>query len=318
MKTMASGTGKHPDTWVGTASRAKLAKARKSYGCPQSVSRIQIFCNNHQFLHQFLLSPIENEFMPQTTGVTVAVDHLTVTLQGQTILDQLSLVCRAGEFVGIVGPSGCGKSTLLRSIAGLQTIASGVIRLDNQPLSADAHTQTSYVFQEPALLPWRNVRDNIALPLELRGVARSTRYAAADDASRRVGLNPGDATKLPRMLSGGMRMRTSLARAIVTQPRLMLLDEPLAAVDDVLREQLLDELLRLWANNNWTGIFVTHNVAEAAFISQRVLIMHRHPAKIATEIQIPFPYPRELDLRDDPEFARVTGSIRRALRETTT
>jgi NitT/TauT family transport system ATP-binding protein len=284
----------------------------------QSVSQVDVFCNNQRVVRWLPDSKSNYPPMPPTPGLAVAVDRLTVTLQGHTILDELSFACRAGEFVAIVGPSGCGKSTLLRSIAGLQPVSSSAIQLDAQPLTVTSHTQTSYVFQEPALLPWRNVRDNIALPLELRGVAREARYAAAAEASKRVGLQSSDMMKLPRMLSGGMRMRTSLARAIVTRPRLMLLDEPLAAVDDVLREQLLNELLLLWANNHWTGIFVTHNVAEAAFISQRVLVMRRHPGQIAKEIPIPFPYPREMDLRDDPEFARVTGRIRKALRESTT
>ena len=222
-----------------------------------------------------------------------------------------------GEFVSIVGPSGCGKSTLLRLVAGLRTATSGELLVDSgEP--GDSSAKAAFVFQEPNLLPWRTVAGNVRLPLELQPTNERTN---ADDSAklveetiRLVGLSSEDAAKRPSELSGGMRMRVSLARALVTDPDIMLLDEPFAALDDILRQQLNEELQRLWWSKRWTGLFVTHNVAEAVFLSQRVLVMSRSPGTILEAIDVPFNFPRTPELRADPEFARLTGVVSTHLR----
>ncbi|MBI1313813.1 ATP-binding cassette domain-containing protein [bacterium] len=224
-------------------------------------------------------------------------------------------MCR-GEFVSIVGPSGCGKSTLLRLIAGLRSPSQGTLTVDGH-VPGGAQTRTAFVFQEPNLLPWRTVRGNVGLPLELD---RRTANAAAEtdakitQAIRLVGLNADDDGKRPRQLSGGMRMRVSLARALVIEPEIMLLDEPFAALDDILRQQLNEELQRIWWQRRWTGLFVTHNVAEAVFLSQRVLIMSRSPGTLIGDVSVPFAFPREPALRASSEFAKLTGEVSALLR----
>ncbi len=231
---------------------------------------------------------------------------------GQAALAELALNCRHGEFVAVVGPSGCGKSTLLRVIAGLQRPTAGTLLIgDKDPLAYQ--WQTGFVFQQPTLLPWRRLLDNIALPLELRGVSREKRRDEARRVSKLVGLSGDDEAKLPRMLSGGMRMRVSLARTLITHPKVMLLDEPLAAIDDILRSQLLVELSELWRQGKWTTVLVTHNVAEAVFISQRVVVMSPRPGRIVDELLIPFEYPRQLELRATAQFAELTGQVTAAL-----
>ena len=164
-------------------------------------------------------------------------------------------------------------------------------------------------------MPWRDVKQNIARPLELQRVGRQERDQRVAEAKRFVGLRAEDRKKLPKMLSGGMRMRVSFARAIVTDPDVMLMDEPFAALDDISRHQLNEELIRLWMDQGWTSLFVTHNVAEAVFLSQRVLVMATHPGRVAAEIDVPFSYPRDEGLRATPEFAALTGRISRSLRE---
>jgi NitT/TauT family transport system ATP-binding protein len=202
-------------------------------------------------------------------------------------------------------------------IAGLMPATKGMLTVGG--LAPDRarreRHRIAFVFQEPNLLPWRSVADNIRLPLELNGVARQDHAERIRRALELIGLTADDAKKRPRNLSGGMRMRVSLARALVTLPDLMLLDEPFAALDDVLRQQLNEELVRLWKRDLWTGVFVTHNVSEAAFLSQRVLVMSRRPGTIIADVAIPFPFPREPELRADPEFARICGELSRRLRE---
>ncbi|MDA1013441.1 MAG: ABC transporter ATP-binding protein [Planctomycetota bacterium] len=234
-------------------------------------------------------------------------------------MERLDVDIHRGEFVSIVGPSGCGKSTLLRLIAGLLTPTDGTLLVDGQPSKngpSATRAETAFVFQEPTLLPWRSVVGNIALPLELRGESRERIETAVRDKLKLVGLSEDDVQKRPRMLSGGMKMRVSLARALVTEPDIMLLDEPFGALDDILRQRLNEDVLRLWEQHRWTGLFVTHNVAEAVFLSGRVLVMSPRPGRILHEVSIPFGYPRLPELRADREFAELAGQLSAMLRGT--
>ena len=231
---------------------------------------------------------------------------------GQLGVRDVSLSVRRGELIALVGPSGCGKSTLLRMIAGLMLPTSGSLQVN---AGSNGDSRTAFVFQDSNLLPWRSVFDNIRLPLELRGESFEKQRAAVESSLKLIGLKPSDSAKRPNMLSGGMRMRVSLARALVTQPELLLLDEPFAALDDLLRQQLNEELLRIWTEQRWTGLFVTHNVAEAVFLSQRVLVMSKSPGTFIADIAVPFEHPRDPDLRSTAEFAKLTGEVSRKLRE---
>ena len=233
------------------------------------------------------------------------------------VLANVTCGIREGEFVSLLGPSGCGKSTLLRLVAGLMSATSGQLTVGGQTpeLARRGACSVSFVFQEPNLLPWRTVADNIRLPLELQAVPPKTHAARIEQSLQMIGLTADDSRKRPRNLSGGMRMRVSLARALVIQPDLLLLDEPFAALDDVLRQQLNEELVRIWSQHRWTGLFVTHNVTEAVFLSQRVLVMSKRPGTILAEIPVPFSYPREPALRAEPEFARLCGELSQRLRE---
>jgi NitT/TauT family transport system ATP-binding protein len=214
-----------------------------------------------------------------------------------------------GEFAAILGPSGCGKSTLLRMIAGLERLDAGSIRIDGD---RDGRSAIAYVFQDAHLLPWRTVLDNAALPLELRGTDARSRRSAAERALVRVGL--GDALRRhPAQLSGGMRMRVSLARALVTEPRLLLLDEPFAALDEITRQGLDDQLRALWRATGTTVLFVTHSIAEAAFLAERAVVLTRRPARVVTEHRLDLPDERTAALRGEPAFARETRVLGDAL-----
>ncbi len=257
--------------------------------------------------------------MPNACHITACQVDVTFG-EDQVALSDINLDCPPGQFLALVGPSGCGKSTFLRCIAGLQQPTRGRIHLEATESGGSKTTggsRTAYVFQDPTLLPWRNVLQNIALPLELSGTSRAARTSAARGALRRIGLAESDGMKRPAMLSGGMRMRVSLARALVTEPNVLLLDEPFAALDDISRQRLNEELMQIWLEQGWTGLFVTHNVAEAVFLSQRVIVMTHRPGRIAAEIQVPFEYPRPAELRARPEFAALTGEIASELRSAT-
>ena len=223
---------------------------------------------------------------------------------GVQALRDLNLEIARGQFVSIVGPSGCGKSTFLRLVAGLDSPTSGELRVEgHDPLGL------AFVFQDATLLPWRSVAHNITLPLELRREAAAERVAQTLEL---VGLTDF-AAAYPAQLSGGMRMRVSIARALVTRPQILLLDEPFGALDEITRQRLNEELLRLWQEDHWTSLFVTHNVSEAVFLSQRVLVMSARPGRILADIPIPFPYPRSAYLRSAPEFIRIANGISRQL-----
>jgi NitT/TauT family transport system ATP-binding protein len=225
---------------------------------------------------------------------------------GTLAITGIDLTLHSGEFVAVVGPSGCGKSTLLRLAAGLSKPTAGAVHV--------AAGRPGYVFQDPTLLPWRSVARNIELPGELRELPtkeRRQRVAAAIDL---VGLR-GFERHLPRMLSGGMRMRVSLARALLLNPDLCLFDEPFGALDELTRERLNDELLRLYTARRFTGLFVTHSVAEAVFLSSRVVLMSPRPGRIVADIPVPFDYPRSRGLRFTPEFTELVAQVSGRLRE---
>ncbi|HZL35093.1 MAG TPA: ABC transporter ATP-binding protein [Tepidisphaeraceae bacterium] len=237
---------------------------------------------------------------------------------GVVALDGLNLAVSPGEFVAILGPSGCGKSTLLRLVAGLDRPTAGDVKVGMDATAGAAvsvqHSRATvaYVFQDAHLLPWRNVLRNVALPLELRGVDRRAQRDASLRAIGQVGLSDA-IDRYPSQLSGGMRMRVSLARAMVTDPRLLLLDEPFAALDEITRQRLDEQLRRLWADRGMTVLFVTHSTTEAAFLAQRAIVMSQRPGKIIEDHRIDLPSARQADLRGAPEFARETRVLYAAL-----
>lgn len=224
-------------------------------------------------------------------------------------MDGLDLEVAPREFLAILGPSGCGKSTLLRLIASLDEPQAGRIDIDS-PEGAD--TPISYVFQDAHLLPWRSVLRNVELPLELRGVRAAKRREAALHALERVGLAEA-ASRYPVQLSGGMRMRVSLARAMVTFPSLLLLDEPFAALDEITRQKLDEQLRTLWLSSGMTVVFVTHSTAEAVFLAQRAVVLSARPGRIVADQPISLPREREGLLRATPEFAGQTRVLYEAL-----
>ncbi|HXY37651.1 MAG TPA: ABC transporter ATP-binding protein [Planctomycetaceae bacterium] len=248
----------------------------------------------------------------------VVADHVAMTFEGgQVAVADASFLIAGGEFVAIVGPSGCGKSTLLRIIAGLIAPTSGLVRVGHRTAAAATRdaARIGFVFQDPRLLPWRTTAQNIGLPLELARSPKASRSSRVAQAISLVGLAEADAAKTPRMLSGGMRMRVSLARALVTEPEILLLDEPFGALDDLLRQQLNDELERIWLARRPTAIFVTHNVSEAVYLSQRILVISPSPGRIANDVSVPFEYPRRPELRGTGEFARQVGEVSALLRK---
>jgi NitT/TauT family transport system ATP-binding protein len=237
------------------------------------------------------------------------LDRLAKTFPNGTVaLGELSAEIKAGAFVSLLGPSGCGKSTVLRLIAGLEEPTRG--RID-WPQSRGS---LGFIFQEPTLMAWASAAKNVALPLELAGTPRSEARARACHALAKVGLE-GFAQALPRELSGGMRMRVSIARALVAEPEVLLMDEPFAALDEFTRGKLNDDLLRLWAERRFTGIFVTHSVFEAVYLSQRILILSDRPGRLVADIENPSPYPRAPGYRISPELNATAREILRALED---
>jgi NitT/TauT family transport system ATP-binding protein len=227
-----------------------------------------------------------------------------------TVIAGMDLRVDAGEFLAVLGPSGCGKSTLLRMIAGLDQPNGGSI--SQEP--AGDRAQTAFVFQDAHLLPWRNVLDNAALPLELMGVAKAKRRDAALAALGHVNLLEA-VDRYPAQLSGGMRMRVSLARALVTEPRLLLLDEPFAALDEITRFHLDVQLRELWRSRGMTVIFVTHSISEAAFLANRAVVMSRRGGAIKLDRTIQLPQERTNELRGDPRLGQEMKLLLGAIEE---
>lgn len=244
---------------------------------------------------------------PTLTDTLLDFRDVAMTFPDGTVaLSGIDLTVKRGEFVTVVGPSGCGKSTLLRIASGLETASHGTAELGTDRIG--------YVFQDATLLPWRTVQANVQLLAELHGMPRADRIAKANAAIDLVGLS-GFENHLPRALSGGMRMRTSLARSLTLDPEIFLFDEPFGALDEITRERLNDELLRLFAETQFAGLFITHSVSEAVYLSTRVIVMSGRPGHIVDEFAIPFDMPRDPEIRYTAEFAELVGKVSHALRE---
>lgn len=242
----------------------------------------------------------------EITGRRLGFSHVSMTFpDGTEALQDVTLDIAAGEFVTIVGPSGCGKSTLLKIASGLLEATLGVVEVDRD--------QIGYVFQDATLLDWRTVQQNVELFCQLRHFNKDERRKLAADAIELVGLQ-GFEDHYPKSLSGGMKMRASLARSLTLSPPVFLFDEPFGAVDEITREHLNEETQSLFRREKFTGLFITHSISEAVFMSTRVLVMSARPGRIVAEFDVPFEYPRDPSLRFEPEFGQLSGSISDSLR----
>jgi NitT/TauT family transport system ATP-binding protein len=251
--------------------------------------------------------------LPEAEKTAVRLGAVTkVYDNGVTALGPLDLDVKRGEFVSLLGPSGCGKSTALRLIAGLTTPSSGVVAVSRHASETRAGDAIGFVFQEPTLMPWAKVRDNVRLPLKLAGMPAAEADARIGEALAQVGLSEF-ADAYPRELSGGMKMRVSLARALVTNPEILLMDEPFAALDEITRFRLNNDLLELWRKLNMTVIFVTHSVFESVYLSQRVIVMSQRPGRINAEFPIDTPEPRVEDFRMSAGYAAYCREVSKAL-----
>jgi NitT/TauT family transport system ATP-binding protein len=243
----------------------------------------------------------------------ISIDSVSKQFRsGALALERVSMQVAKGEFVSLLGPSGCGKSTLLRLVSGLTPATAGSVVV-NGKTPASARAEMSFIFQDATLLPWRTVERNVGLGLELEHAPRSERKAKVAKMLELVGLTHV-AGRYPRQLSGGMKMRVSIARALVSRPRILLLDEPFAALDEMSRDRLNEELLRLYAEQQWTVLFVTHSVAEAVFLSTRVVILAAHPGRVAHVVPIELPWPRTAETRMTDAYEEQVAHVSRLLR----
>lgn len=232
---------------------------------------------------------------------------------GTRALTPVSLTIQRGEFVTLLGPSGCGKSTLLKMVAGLLSPSDGRILLSRQSIDDPrADHRLSFVFQEATLMPWSTVEANVRLPLDLAGVPKAESTPRVHQALQLVGLGKFSAQR-PRELSGGMQMRVSIARGLVTQPQLLLMDEPFGALDEITRNRLDDDLLELWQRQGLTVVFVTHSITEAAFLSSRVIVMAARPGRVVEDIAVAATYPRDDAYRTSPEFNELVRHLQSSL-----
>lgn len=227
-----------------------------------------------------------------------------------TALKEISLDIEKGEFISLLGPSGCGKTTLLRIVADLLSPTSGQVLIDGQS-TKKARMQKKYgmVFQSPVLYEWRTVQKNVELPLELMKLSKQDRAERADKMLELVGLSDFR-NHHPQQLSGGMQQRVGIARALALRPEILLMDEPFSALDEFTREKLHEDLLHIWSKTNKTVLFVTHNIAEAVFLSDRVCVLSPHPGRLSAVVNIDLPRPRRMEMRDSPEFNALVAKVR--------
>jgi NitT/TauT family transport system ATP-binding protein len=254
-------------------------------------------------------TPINSPLIVEMSNLSKVYPNGTVALQN------VNLTIQEGEFVCFVGPSGCGKSTIFNLIAGLTQPTEGELKILNMtPKQALKQSDTAFVFQDHTLLPWRTLLDNVALPLEIRGISKRKTQEEAERVLELVGLK--DYTKaLPRQLSGGMKMRVSIARALVQRPKLLLMDEPFGALDEITRQTLQEELLNIWQKDSqMTVLFITHNVFESVFLSTRVIVMTPRPGKVSSMIALPEPYPRDEAFRSAVKFGEFVRDVSHALK----
>lgn len=249
----------------------------------------------------------------------IEVRDLNMVFRGRgtetVALRDANLTIDQGEFISLIGPSGCGKTTLLRLIADLEQPTSGELKvMDKDPRQARLDRDYGYVFQAPALLEWRNVMRNVLLPLEIMNFRKGDREKRAGELLELVGLQDFK-RQYPWQLSGGMQQRVSIARALAFDPRLLLMDEPFGALDEITREVMNQELLRIWSQTRKTIMFVTHSIAEAVFLSSRIVVMTPRPGKIEKVIDVDLPYPRDPETRESQRFFELATEVRESLRE---
>lgn len=225
-------------------------------------------------------------------------------------LEKINLDIYKGEFIALLGPSGCGKTTLLRSICDLQEPTEGTVRIDGMtPKEIRQMRKFGFVFQQPVLFDWRTIKKNVELPLEVMGFKKEERSKRADEMLEMVGLTDFK-NHFPKQLSGGMQQRVNIARAFSLKPEILLMDEPFSALDEFTKEKLHEDLLRLWRQTRQTVIFVTHNIQEAVFLSDRICVLSPHPGRLSAVVDVDFDRPRTLDMKDTPHFTELVTKVR--------
>ncbi len=249
-------------------------------------------------------------------GVEIKIENMSVRFpekNGAGYVDALTNVTldiRQGEFVSLVGPSGCGKTTLLRAIADLQQPSTGTITVRGQtPRQIRLQKKFGIVFQSPVLYDWRTARRNVCMPMELMGLPKKERTATVSEMLDMVNLL-GSGHKYPHQMSGGMQQRVGIARALAIKPEILLMDEPFSALDEFTKEKLNEELLSIWSKAQKTVVFVTHNISEAVFLSDRVVVLSPHPGRVSAVVDIDLPRPRHLAIKDRPEFGALVAKVR--------
>ena len=243
-------------------------------------------------------------------SVSIGIDHVVKRYGENTIIPDLSVEIKNGEFFTLLGPSGCGKTTLLRSIADLQEPTDGTIRISGQtPKELRQQQKFGFVFQQPVLFDWRTVKKNVELPLEIMYQSKADRAKRADEMLEMVGLKDF-ANHFPKQLSGGMQQRVNIARAFGIRPEILLMDEPFSALDEFTKEKLYEDLLRIWRQTNKTIIFVTHNIQEAVFLSDRICVLSPHPGRLSAIVDVDLPRPRTLDMKESAHFNELVLKVR--------
>ncbi|MFC0469883.1 ABC transporter ATP-binding protein [Halalkalibacter kiskunsagensis] len=257
---------------------------------------------------------LETSKVKNESGSLLRINNVSKIYDGSiTALSDVNLDIPEGEFMSFVGPSGCGKSTIFKIIAGLSDPTSGSIEMVS-PTKTETmmdRNEVGFVFQHATLLPWKSVLDNVGLPLELKGVSKKERQEKGMEVLEMVGLK-GYEKALPRQLSGGMQMRVSIARSLIAKPKLLLMDEPFGALDEMTRQNLHYELLKIWEKTGMTVLFITHNVFESVFLSTKIAVMSARPGRITNVFEVP-PYDRDDSFRSTPEFSQLVGEISKGL-----